>query len=92
MEKFLEIWTIIHAFIMEHEWLQGLLIYILAEIFKRFLPSKSKESLMELAGKVVRKFLDVSHVTNKVKVVGTDGEKKVIEANPKKPTAGEVIS
>lgn len=79
----METWIKIHTFIAENEVVQVILIYVLVEIGKRLFPTKDPRSMTEIIGGAVRKAFDKTHLPNRVKVAGTEGEKEVVDANPK---------
>ena len=75
----MENWLKIHEFITDNEVIMVILTYAVAEVLKRIIPTKSKESIMELSGKLVRFLLDKTKLPNKVKE--SDGD--VVDKNPK---------
>ena len=81
-ELLLTVWMKIHGFISNNEVVMIILTYLIAEVIKRYTPTKSKESLMELAGKVLRFVLDKTKMPNKLKTLETETIIVVKDVNP----------
>lgn len=79
----MEYWITIHTFVNEHDWVKGLIIYLLCEIAKRIWPSKNQDTIAAVIGKGVSYVFDKSRVPDVVKIKDAEGKTEWVNVNKK---------